>query len=326
MKPICVLGATGFIGGQIAQAAVARRWPVRAIRRRPNAVGALGDAPVDWVGADLDDASSLESAMRGCGAVFHAAARYPQDFRHIPEEVSRAEAEIRRVLAAARHAGAEAFIYTSTLTTAAAWKRGQGPGRLIDERDFYIPGSARSAYYEAKLAMERIVLAERDLPVQALLPTAVFGPGDVKPTTGVVLRDAARGLFPVYFEATLDVVDARDVAVSHLSALERGVFGERYILGGHAVSMLELLGTACRLAGRKPPALRISPRWVAAALRVADAIPGVLVPENMRTFEYWQPMSSNKARLALGHSARPFEETVRDTLAWFAAQEPGRPR
>lgn len=319
MKPILVLGATGFVGGQIALAAAERGWPVRAARRRPDAVGALAGVPINWVQADLDDAASLEAAMRGCSAVFHAAARYPQDFRHIPAGVAQAESEIRRVLDAAKRAGVDSFIYTSSLTTAAAWRAGQGPGRLPDERDFYVPGSARSVYYEAKLAMERIVLAEREIPVQALLPTAVFGPGDVKPTTGVVLRDAARGLFPVYFDATLDIVDGRDVAASHLAALERGRPGERYILGGHAVSMLELLSTACRLAGRPPPKIKLSPRLFAGLIRVADAIPFVSLPENIRTFAFWQPLSSAKARRELGHLSRPFEETVRDTLAWFAA-------
>jgi dihydroflavonol-4-reductase len=319
MKPVLVLGATGFIGGQIALAAAERGWPVRAARRRPGAVGALAGVPIDWAQADLDDGDSLERAMRGCGAVFHAAARYPQDFRHIPAEVARAEAEIRSVLDAAKRAGVESLIYTSTLTTAAAWRAGQGPGRLIDERDFYAPGSARSAYYEAKLAMERIVLAERALPVQVLLPTAVFGPGDVKPTTGVVLRDAARGFFPIYFDATLDVVDGRDVAASHLAAVERGRPGERYILGGHTVSMLELLSAACRVAGRPPPKIKLSPRFFAGLIRAADAIPFVSLPENIRTFAFWQPMSSDKARRELGHQSRSFEATVRDTLAWFAA-------
>ena len=40
MTTCLVLGATGFIGGQIARSATARGWPVRALRRDPKAVGA----------------------------------------------------------------------------------------------------------------------------------------------------------------------------------------------------------------------------------------------------------------------------------------------
>jgi dihydroflavonol-4-reductase len=79
----CVLGATGFIGGQIARAAVARGWRVRAVRRRPGATGAIGDLPVAWVQADLRDHASLVAAMRNCAVVFHAAAAYPQGSRNL---------------------------------------------------------------------------------------------------------------------------------------------------------------------------------------------------------------------------------------------------
>jgi hypothetical protein len=44
------------------------------------------------------------------------------------------------------------------------------------------------------------------------------------------------------------------------------------------------------------------------------------MPENIRTFEFWQPVSSQKAQAELGHTARPFTETVRDTVEWFAGR------
>ena len=72
-----VIGATGFIGGQIARAAAARGWQVRALRRRPQAVGAIGDVPVEWWSGDLADRASLTAAMHGCEVVFHAAGAYP---------------------------------------------------------------------------------------------------------------------------------------------------------------------------------------------------------------------------------------------------------
>ena len=59
-----ILGATGFIGGQIARAAVARGWHVRAMRRRSDATGDIGDLPVEWVQGDLDDRASLKAALR----------------------------------------------------------------------------------------------------------------------------------------------------------------------------------------------------------------------------------------------------------------------
>ena len=73
----CVLGATGFIGGQIARCAAERGWDVRGLRRRPEAVGAIGDLDVSWVEGDVRNRPSLVEALEGCEIVFHAAAYYP---------------------------------------------------------------------------------------------------------------------------------------------------------------------------------------------------------------------------------------------------------
>lgn len=315
---VTVLGATGFIGGHIARAAIARGWRVRAARRHPGAVGAIGDVPVEWIEANLADETSLTRAMRESEILFHAAASYPQDFRNIPRVVAQASQEMERVLHAARQAGVRRVIYTSSLTTLGL----AGPGRLADELLFYTPGAARSAYFEAKYAMEQIALRTSHDPaagldVVVLLPSAVFGPGDVKPTTSVVIRDAARGRYPFYFDAVINAVDGRDVAQTHIAAAERGRSGERYIVGGHNLTLRQLLDTVDAIAGRRRARIRVSRRLVRALICLTDRLPFTHVPENFRTFEFWQPVSSHKAQTELGHAIRPFENTVRDTLLWF---------
>jgi dihydroflavonol-4-reductase len=323
---VCVLGATGFIGGQIARTAVSAGHHVRAARRNPNNAGAIADVPVEWVSANLNDAGSLVGAMQGCEVLFHAAASYPEDHRHIAQAVTDADAEMRRVLDAARQAGVRRVIYTSTLTTMERkiplpLGEGRGEGIVLDESCFYQPGSAQSAYYEAKFAMEQIALSARDIDVVVLMPTAVFGPGDVKPTTGIVIREAALGRIPIYFDAVLNVVDARDVAAAHLAAVERGKAGKRYAIGGHNLTLLELLTTVATVAGKSPPRVKLSRRLLAGAIRALDALPFTNLPDHIRMFEFWAPVNSSKSERELGHTARPFENTVRDTLAWFAANK-----
>lgn len=331
---ICVLGATGFIGGQIARAVANAGHPVRAIRRNPNNAGAIADVPVEWVSANLNDADSLVRAMQGCDALFHAAASYPEDHRHIDKAVADAKAEMQRVLDAAKQAGVHRVIYTSTLTTMESrtplpLREGLGVDDSLtpalsqgewelDETCFYQPGSAQSAYYEAKFAMEQIALSTRDIDVVILMPTAVFGPGDVKPTTGLVIREAARGRIPVYFDAVLNVVDGRDVAAAHLAALERGNAGERYAIGGHNLTLHEFLAIVARVAGKAPPRVKVSRGLLAGVIRAVDALPFTNLPDHIRMFEFWSPVNASKAMRQLGYTIRPFEETVRDTLAWFA--------
>lgn len=313
----CVLGATGFIGGQIALAALAEGWQVRAARRNPSNFGAIASAAVQWVMADLRDEDSLTEAMRGCEIAFHAAAGYPENFRRIPREVAQATQEMQNALNAARRARINRFVYTSSLTTLEPRKLLADEAltaRPLDETSHYTPGAAKSAYYEAKWAMETLALAQKDLDVVVTVPTAVMGPGDVKPTTSQVIRDCARGLYPVYFDAVLNPVDGRDVARAHIIAAQKGRAGERYILGGQNMTMLEMLTEICRVAQRPPPKIKLSRGLVSRLMRVMDAVPFITLTDHIRMFEFWSPLSDAKARRELGHTSRPFAETVKDYL------------
>ena len=117
MKTCLVLGATGFIGGHIAREAVARGWRVRALRRNPDFVGAIGDVEVEWISGNLDDRSALIEAMRGCSVIFHSAGAYPHGTRQIDRDVQIALAQTRNVIEAARLAQPDRLIYTSSFTT-----------------------------------------------------------------------------------------------------------------------------------------------------------------------------------------------------------------
>jgi dihydroflavonol-4-reductase len=206
-----VLGATGFIGGQIARALVERGYDVRGLRRPASPTQAIEGLPVEFVHGDLRDRASLLAAMRGVDALFHAAAYYPHNSLAPRRSLRIAVAGMRNVLECARDAGVGRVVYTSSLSTIGPPARGRS---LADERDLYLPGSVADPYFEAKWAMEceayRAAAAGQD--VVSLCPTVVFGTGDVKPTTGVALLAVARGLAPAYVEGDINVVDVRDVA------------------------------------------------------------------------------------------------------------------
>ncbi len=312
----CILGATGFIGGQIARAAVARGWQVRGLRRRPNATGAIGDLDIEWVSGDLADPASLVTAMRGCPLVFHAAGYYPHRARDVWETVRHGVAGMRNVLAAAAAAGVKRLVYTSALTTVGPPSE---PGRLADERDLYTPGSVPLPYFEVKWAMEMEAMraTAQGLPVVVVLPAFVLGPGDVKPTTGKILLMAARGRIPGYIEGAINVVDVRDVAAGHIAAAQRGRPGRRYILGGHNLTFREMQTIIAEAAGRKPPRSKL-PLWLVRAVAEMGSLLGVPGTHHLRAIRYWQPLDNTRAREELGLPEPIFlEQTCRDALDWF---------
>jgi dihydroflavonol-4-reductase len=322
---ILVLGATGFIGGHIARAALEAGWEVRGLRRRANHSGQLGDVPVSWVRGNLRDYASLRLAMDRVDVVFHAAAFYPLDGnpRKVRQQVKTAEREIQNVLAAALASKVKRFVYISSLSTIGHPPPGED--RLADERDAYIPGTLpKSAYYEAKIAMEQIVLetvAAQKFPAVVLNPTAVFGPGDVNLTLGNLLISVARGQAIAWLPGTINVVDVRDVAAASIIAAEQGEIGARYILGGHNYSVQEALTIAANVAGVNPPRFEI-PLWMLkSVVALGDTLPFLPVPANhLRTVEHWQGYNCEKAQRELGLAPRPFRETVADALTWFRQQ------
>ncbi|MBT3390514.1 MAG: NAD-dependent epimerase/dehydratase family protein [Chloroflexi bacterium] len=316
---ILVLGATGFIGGQIARAALDAGWEVSALRRNPNSNGDLDGAPVAWVAGNLADSASLRAAMQGMDIVFHAAAYYPSGThpRQVPAAVTHARQEIETVLNAVRATQAPRLIFTSTLSTI-----GQPPPeekRLADERDIYQPGSMpKNAYYECKIAMENAVLTAEDIDSIVLCPTAVFGPGDVHLTMGKLLIGVARGRIPAWLPGIINAIDVRDVATAHITAAQHGKRGERYILGGYNFTVEEALRQAAHAANMPEPRFEI-PLWVTRALvALDDALPFVSISGNhLRALPHWQGYNTAKAQTELDLVPRPFDETVRDALHWF---------
>lgn len=311
-----VLGATGCIGGQIARHAHQAGYEVHALRRQPGAVGAVGDVPVRWHPGDLSQPEPLADALQGTDVLFHAAGYAPHAERNVRRALRSGVAQMRRVLSAARRAGVRRVVYTSSLSTIGPPP--PGSNRLADERDTYLPGSTWNNYYEVKWVMEleAIKAALQGLPVVILCPTAVFSPGDTKPSTSQVLLELARGRLPVAVDVETNFVDGRDVAIAHVRAAERGASGERYIIGGHNLNTADALQTAARLIGVREPRPVLSRRTSAVLLRLADGL-RLPIPATMRALPYWQPYNAEKGWQTFDLEPRPFADTVCDTVDWF---------
>ena len=107
-------------------------------------------------------------------------------------------------------------------------------------------------YKRSKFLAEQVALeyAKEGFPVVIVNPTAPVGDHDFKPTpTGKIVVDFVRGAIPAFVDTGLNVVDVRDVACGHLAACERGVPGERYILGSENMTLQQILETLAGISG-----------------------------------------------------------------------------
>ncbi len=311
-----VTGASGFIGGAVARALLARGVEVRALLRN----GATSNVPrpsaVEAVFGDLRDARSVRTAAEGCSAIFHVGGLY--SFLANRDELHATNVGgTRNVIEAARGVGAR-LVYTSSIGTIG----GMRGGVLPDERQ-EADGATPGPYKESKLDAELAVREETTRGLDAVIvnPTFPIGWGDVKPTpTGAVIRDFLEGRFPAYVDTGMNVVDVDDVAEGHWLAFERGQRGQRYILGNANLMMRELLEELARLSGRKAPRVRLP---YAVALGIAHA--GALVPgrrarvplEAVRTAQEIRFASSARAVRELGLPQTSVREALAKAVRWF---------
>src|ERR1017187_6148471 len=320
MKPTLVTGASGFLGWHVARLLVERGHPVRALVRSSSKIRELNVEPVT---GDLRDAVSIERAVAGCGLVFHVAADY-RLWAADESELYRSNVDgTRNVLQAARHAAVERVVYTSTVGCIGLPQDGEG------DEDCPVSLEAISgAYKRSKFLAERVALefAAAGLPVIIVNPTAPIGDHDIKPTpTGKIVLDFLKGDMPAFIDTGLNVVDARDVALGHLLACERGRAGERYILGSENLTLAQILGKLAELTGLPAPRVQL-PYAVAYAAGVVTTAwarltgkPPRVPLDAVRMARKKMFVSHAKAARELGFRPGPAEGALRRAVEWFRA-------
>lgn len=320
MKPVLVTGASGFLGWHVARVAIERGCAVRALVRPGSRVEEL---PVETVTGDLRDPVSLQRAVSGCGIVFHVAGDYRLWSRN-PHELYDSNVEgTRNLLGAARAAGVERVVYTSTVGAV-----GIPPGGLGDETTPVSLADMAGDYKRSKFLAEQVALesARAGADVVIVNPTAPMGDHDFKPTpTGQIVLDFLNGAMPAYIDTGLNVVDARDAAEGHWLACQRGRSGERYILGSENLTLAEILRQLAAITNRKPPRVRLPyfMAWCAGASSTAWAhlsgSPPRVSLEAVRMAKKKMWVTHAKATRELGYQPGPATQALARAVEWFSA-------
>jgi dihydroflavonol-4-reductase len=317
-----VTGATGFVGAAVARALLAAQWQVRVLARKGSERRNLRGLAVEVEEGDLTDLNSLERAAGGCVGVFHVAADYRLGAPD-PSQLYRANVDgTRNILAAARRAGVQRIVYTSSVATIGIPADGTpGDEGTPNSLENMIGHYKRSKYLAEEVAREA---AREGISVVIVSPSTPVGPGDLKPTpTGQLVLDAAAGRMPAYVDTGLNIVHVDDVAAGHLMAYERGVPGERYILGGQDMTLREILGVISTLVGRKPPRVRLPYGVVLPMAYLAEGYAklsgraGRITLEGVRMSRKRMFFSSAKAMRELGYRFRPPVEAFADAIQWY---------
>lgn len=250
---VFVTGGTGFIGANLIRLLLQKGYEVRALFRPESNLENLKNLDIEKVEGCLTD-SNLYQSLKGCQVLFHCAAHYSLWQKDKPLLEQYNILGTRNILAAARQAGIERTIYTSSVA-AIGVKPGVAVNEIYQSPVENLVGHYKKSKYWAEQEAHQAVKLGQDIVI--VNPSTPIGPWDIKPTpTGDLILRFLRRKMPAYVNTGLNFIDVRDVALGHLLALEKGKTGERYILGHQNLTLKEFLDLLSKITGLPAPKKR----------------------------------------------------------------------
>jgi nucleoside-diphosphate-sugar epimerase len=327
-RSVVVTGASGFIGGHLVRALIARGCRVSCLVRASSRVDALRTSGARLIACDITNRVEVARAIASSGAccVFHLAGLV-----RVIDRADYTRVNVGGVEAVAQACNEQpdrpVLVLVSSL--AAAGPSGSRPSGESD------PPLPVSHYGRSKLAGEQVAMRYADaLPITVVRPCVVFGAGDrgmyevFRPIarTGLHVVGASRDTC-LSLVAIADLVDCLLLAAEQGERLVPGVPGHGiYFAAAEDVSYAELGMAIARALGKPRPRMVRLPRWSMRTIgRFGDVMaqirrrPAWVGRDKIRDVlaGSWT-CSAAKARQQLGWSpAAPLFERLHETAQWY---------
>jgi len=321
---VMVTGVTGYIGQHCGAELLRQGYEVLGtIRSLEKAEivreGIAKVAPIEklsFVEADLTKDEGWREAMADCKYVLHVASPFiiadPADENEI---ISPAVDGTLRVLSAAKAAGIERTVVTSSLIAIIAGKQSGHYGT----DSWSDPEAEIGTYAKSKVLAEKAAWSyaeENDLDLVVINPGGVMGPtltGKVEGESLTMISDIITGKYPLVPDISVGFIDVRDVAKLHVSALTaNGAVGKRFIASSdEPLHFTEITGIL-KNAGFKKASTKMAPKFLLKIMSIFDDQVKGLLPlvgqrqtvNNRETYEIlgWDPTSMDQSLVETAES------------------------
>ncbi len=318
---ILITGATGYIGYKLALEAARRNYTVHILVRdlqspllpiHPNIIKFKGD---------ITDKRSVMAAMQGCTKVMHAAAIAKLSAKDNGIFYSVNVEGTRNMLEAALALGVNRFVFTSSgavIGPSGKYPMSENDPRIVAfENDYEI-----SKHWAEELVKE---FSRKGLLATIVAAPRVYGPGHE--CNGNTMNALLKTILSmrIAFVPSCDKVVANyafvdDVVNGHFLAMEKGLGGEKYILGGENLSYRSFFQTIKQQAGKQIRLIRIPTfllrLWSFLYMTVCNLIGKEthLSPKVVDRLAQNRALSCEKAIRQLGYSVTPFAEGMQRTI------------
>lgn len=325
---VLVTGGAGFVGSHLVRQ-LSRDQPIAVLEKPGANLSRLADlvetGRVQIRPADIRNRLEVENALEGCRRVFHLAAN-PRLWTHPKGDFLRVNFHgARHVMEGALRRGARVIhCSTESILTRARQAGSIGADQVVP------PDEVVGPYCRSKHRAEVFALAlgQKGHPVVVVNPTLPIGPGDPGSTPpGRLILDFCLGKRREVIKAEVNLVDVRDCATAMAIAMEKGIPGRRYLLGGENFTIRELFEKLAAITGLPGP--RFTVPWPVALLAAwveetladvatrhepAATLTGVILARRRMSFD------AGPSLAALGATIRPAVDSLRDAVVWLAHQ------
>jgi nucleoside-diphosphate-sugar epimerase len=314
-----VLGASGFVGGAVAEAASLAGWQVTgAGRRRPVRCA-------DAISVDLADPASLRAACRGADVVVHAAglahvrrsAERGADFEAVNVQGTAA------VVQAAAAEGVRRLVLVSSVSVYGDARDATSRAPAVDET---MPCRPTSPYARSKLAAEAVAgdaAAAAGLDLVVVRLATVYGPGDPGNVARLMrLIDQGRFVWIGSGENRKTLIYVDDVGRALTAAAAPGGPSGTYNLAAPPVSMTSAVEELARALGRSVPRVRVpaGPSLAAARLLRLFGPGGLAVADTITRLTMNDVYDGARFQQAFGwRPTVPMRVGFQREVAWYRA-------
>lgn len=317
-----VTGGGGRLGNVLVRQLLEDGHEVRVLEPGPRP-RSLEGLDIDFIPGSVLKASDVARAVEGSDVVYHLAAKIDLRPKKDPMMYT-VNVEGTRIVVEACLSRALRLVHTSSHH---AVEREPLDQPLTEDRPLAL--DEKCDYHRSKAVGETIVLdaCAKGLDAVIVNPGSMIGPFDYEPSMiGAALLDMYFGRVPVLLDMLSDYVDVRDVAKGMIAAADKGRRGERYLLTGDVIPILEMVSLYGELTGRKVPT-RALPLWfgwvilpfalAGSALTKKDPF---LTGDMLRASVSNAVVSRDKAQRELGYTLRPLRESLADAVSFYEEQ------